>query len=284
MNISPQIVYITGGSTGIGLSIAIKLASQRHTVCVFARDPAKLNHAQSLIKQSGGTCYVYSVDATDMDAVSHTMDYAVREAGAPDILINCVGRAIPHRFEYISAAMFMDTIQANVGSTWHAIQAVLPYMKANGRGRIVNTSSVGGFIGVYGYTDYSASKFALIGFSESLRQELKPHNICVQVLCPPDTDTPGLALENRTKPEETRRISESAGLMNADEVAAYTIRAMHRDDFMIIPGWDSKLTWILKRFFPGLTYRMLDRVISKVQKEKVPQPVYSQYRGHLARA
>lgn len=284
MNISRQTVYITGGSTGIGLSLAMKLASQHYKVCIFARDPAKLNQAQSAIRAAGGVCYAYSVDATDMEAVSHTMDYAIREAGVPDILINCVGRAIPHRFEHISGSMMMDTMQANVGSTWHVIQALLPHMKSKGRGRIVITSSMGGLLGVYGYTDYSASKFALIGLSESLRQELKPHNICVQVLCPPDTDTPGLELENQTKPAETRAISQSTGLMSADEVAEHTIRGMRRDSFMIIPGMDGKMTWILKRLWPSLTHILMDRIVRKVQSSGPPQPAIDHYHRQLARA
>lgn len=284
MNLSPKIAYIAGGSTGIGLSIAMKLSRLDYTVCIFARDANKLNHAQASILQAGGTCYAYSVDATDSNAVKQTMAYAVSEAGVPDLLFNCVGRAIPHRFENITGGMLLDTLQANVGSTWHVIQALLPYMKANGGGRIVNTSSMGGLLGVYGYTDYAASKFALIGFSESLRQELKPHNISVQVLCPPDTDTPGLEQENLTKPAETRAISQAAGLMTADQVAAYAIRSMRKDKFMIIPGLDSKLTWILKRAWPEITHRIMDRMVKRVQKQSIPNPTLHQYPHHLARA
>lgn len=284
MNLSPKIAYIAGGSTGIGLSIAMKLAQQDYAVCIFARDPSKLHHAQTTIQRAGGKCYSYSVDATDAGAVAQTMAYAIQEAGVPDILFNCVGRAIPHRFENISSGMLMDTLQANVGSTWHVTQALLPYMKANGGGRIINTSSMGGLLGVYGYTDYAASKFALIGFSESLRQELRPHNITVQVLCPPDTDTPGLALENRTKPDETREICNAAGLMTADEVAAYAVRRMHKDNFMIIPGMDSKLTWILKRIWPQITHMLMDRMVSRVQKQNISGPAVHEYPRHLARA
>ncbi|MBS1624175.1 MAG: SDR family oxidoreductase [Bacteroidetes bacterium] len=284
MNLSPKIAYIAGGSTGIGLSIAMKLARLDYTVCIFARDANKLNHAQASILQAGGTCYAYSVDATDSNGVKQTMAYAVSEAGVPDLLFNCVGRAIPHRFENITGGMLLDTLQANVGSTWHVIQALLPYMKANGGGRIVNTSSMGGLLGVYGYTDYAASKFALIGFSESLRQELKPHNISVQVLCPPDTDTPGLEQENLTKPAETRAISQAAGLMTADQVAAYAIRSMRKDKFMIIPGLDSKLTWILKRVWPEITHRIMDRMVKRVQKQSIPNPTLHPYPHHLARA
>src|SRR5438477_366286 len=81
-------------------------------------------------------------------------------------------------------------------------------------------ASLAGLIGVFGYTDYCASKFAIVGFSEALRSELKPHGIMVSVLCPPDVDTPGFAVENTTKPPETVAISEGAKPMTPDEVAA----------------------------------------------------------------
>ena len=84
---------------------------------------------------------------------------------------------------------------------------------------VINVSSIGGFIGVFGFTAYSASKFGLIGLSEALRGELKPRGIAVSVLCPPDTDTPGMARENKTKPDETHAISGNVKLMSAENVA-----------------------------------------------------------------
>ena len=267
MSISNKIVYITGGSTGIGLSIALKLAETNNTICLFARDQTNLELAQAAVSQKGSKCNIYSVDAKDYSAVESTMNSAVMEIGTPDILINCVGRAIPHRFENISGEMMEDTMRSNFGSAWNAIHALLPYMKAKG-GRIINTSSVGGFVGIFGYSDYSASKFAIIGLSEALRQELKKFNIKIQVLCPPDTDTPGLELENRTKPEETKRISASASLMTAEAVATQAVKAMESNRFMIIPGFDGKLTFFLKRYAPFILDWIMDSIIAKVHRKK----------------
>ena len=125
-----------------------------------------------------------------------------------------------------------------------------------------------GLIGVFGYTDYSASKFAIIGFSEALRSELKQYGITVSVLCPPDTDTPGLDEENKTKPEETKAISASAGLMQPDEVARALIKGMQKEKFLIIPGLDGKSTFMAKRLFPRLVEFIMDRQIKKVQQKK----------------
>lgn len=139
-------------------------------------------------------------------------------------------------------------------------------MKKKG-GIIVNVSSIAGFIGVFGFTAYSASKFGVIGFSEALRSEFKQFNINVSVLCPPDTDTPMLHKENIGKPVETAAISESAKIMSADAVADAIIKGMQTNKFMIIPGFDGKFTFVAKRFLPGIIEWMIDRTVRKSQKE-----------------
>jgi short-subunit dehydrogenase len=153
----------------------------------------------------------------------------------------------------------------NLHGCWNTVQALLPQLKAN-RGYIVNTSSMAGLIGVFGYTDYCASKFALVGFSEALRSELKPHGVTVTVLCPPDTDTPGFATENQTKPAETRAISASSKMMSADAVADALIRGMARKPLLIIPGAEGKFAVLVKRLLPGLVERVMDRTIARVAR------------------
>lgn len=107
----------------------------------------------------------------------------------------------------------------NYMGTFHAVRSVLPTMKSRRKGKIVCTSSIGGLVGLYGYTAYGASKFALRGFAEALQMEAKPFNISVTLCFPPDTDTPCLEQENKVKPLETKLISESAGVMQPGEVA-----------------------------------------------------------------
>ena len=142
---------------------------------------------------------------------------------------------------------------------------LVPHMKAKG-GVIVNVSSMLGFLGVFGYCDYSASKFAIVGFSECLKSELKKFNISVSVLCPPDTDTPGFVTENLTKPAETRAISASTKIMSSDAVAQELIEGIRKNTFMIIPGFRGKLTYFLKRHVPLIIDTIMDSAIKKTQK------------------
>lgn len=264
-----KIIYIPGGSSGIGLAAARQLAGKGAHVHVFARNPARLETALKEISackiRTGQRFGAKSVDVGDPSGVADIMNAAVNEFGAPDILINMAGQSKPRHFEEITHEQFDRVIKVNLYGTWNTISALLPHMKKKG-GYIVNTSSIAGFIGVFGYTDYCASKFALIGFSEALRMELKPCGINVSVLCPPDTDTPMLKEENRIKPMETKAIASGARVLSADKVARDLLKGIAGKKFMIIPGFEGKVVDLLRRWFPSLLMFYMDNTVKKVQK------------------
>jgi 3-dehydrosphinganine reductase len=263
-------VYVVGGSMGIGLAIAQRVAGLGADATIFARRREPLEQAAEAVraarKRPSQSVAWRQLDVADHDQVAATMQAQVAERGAPDVLINCAGHAHPRPFEEISYAQFAETMLVNLNGSWNTVQALLPHMKQKSRGYIVNTSSVAGLIGVFGYTDYCASKFALVGFSEALRGELKPHGIKVSVLCPPDTDTPGLESENLTKPAETRAIAAAAKLLSAGAVADELVRGMSRESFLIIPGFDSRMSALAKRLAPSVVYWVMDRAVAKVRR------------------
>ncbi len=267
-----KIAYVVGGSSGIGLAIAKALAAEGAHVIIFARRKDQLEQALQEI-QSKRVCSWQRFSCKQMDVsvwgeVREVMSRAVTEFGVPDVLINCAGRAYPRIFEDVTYQQFDETMKINFYGIWHTTSVLVPYMKERG-GYIVNVSSIGGFVGLFGYTDYSASKFAIIGFSEALRSELKPYGIIVSVLCPPDTDTPGLREENKTKPEETKAISATAKLKQPEEVARALLDGMRSEKMYIIPGFDGRMVFLLKRLFPGLVEFVIDRTIKKVQAKKL---------------
>ena len=165
----------------------------------------------------------------------------------------------------ITYEMFDETMKMNTYGVWNTVSALVPHMKEKG-GCIASVSSITGFLGVFGYSDYTASKFAVTGLSEALRSELKPFGITVSVLCPPDTQTPGFDVENLTKPEETKVLSESAKVMTSDAVAKGFIKGIKKGKFMIIPGFDGKLTYLAKRLVPGIVEMVMNSTVRKVQK------------------
>ena len=266
-----KVVYVTGGSSGIGLSAAGLLAASDADVILFARNRERLETAVeeiALKRESEQQRFSWmQLDVSDRAEVNEVMARAVKEFGVPDVLINCAGRAIPRHFEDISFEQLDETMKINFYGIWNTISALVPSMKEKG-GAIVNISSMAGFIGVFGYTDYAASKFAIVGFSEALRSELKRYNIQVSVLCPPDTETPGFEVENRTKPEETKAVSAAAKLMKPDDVARTMIRGIRKGQFMIHCNFEGKSIFMAKRLLPSLVAWVMDRDIKKVQAGK----------------
>jgi short-subunit dehydrogenase len=268
---SEKRVYLVGGSSGIGLAAARELAFRGAHVVIFAREKVRLDKAlksvSSLRVSSGQRFFAVPMDVSLWQDVATRMENTVEKTGAPDVLINCAGRAYPGRFEDLGMDRVEETVRVNLMGCIHTSRALAPCMKNNG-GVIVNTSSVAGFVGVFGYTDYCASKYGVIGFSEALRSELKPWGIKVQVLCPPDTDTPGYAVENITKPRETKAISSAAKLLTPERVASALIRGMGTERFLIVPGLESRMTLFAKRLFPSLVEWTMDRRIRKCRNNR----------------
>jgi len=262
--------FITGGSQGIGLGTAKLLAQKGATVAIFARRKPVLDEALKKI-EAGRTrpdqkFAAYSLDVSNEKEVNDMLGKAVSDLGVPDILINCAGRARPDYFGNIPYTQFDETIKIDLYGTWNTCSFLLPLMKKRG-GYIVNTSSIVGFIGIFGYTAYAAAKFGVLGFSEALRSELKQYNIGVSVLCPPDTDTPGFVEENKTKPPETKAVSAAANILKPEAVAAALLKGVAKGDFIIIPSTDGKFTWIMKRWFPWLVDMVTDSQVRHTQKK-----------------
>lgn len=264
-----KVVYVVGGSSGIGLAIARLFAAEGAHVIIFARRKDVLELAVKEIAgqriSDGQRFSCQQMDVSVREQVESVMSKSVAEFGVPDVLINCAGRARPHYFEDITYEQFDETMKINLYGTWNTISVLLPHMKKRG-GYMVNVSSIAGFIGVFGYTDYGASKFALIGLSETLRSELKQYGTTVSVLCPPDTDTPGFKEENKTKPPECQAISAArAKLIQPEEVAKALLKGMRKGEFIIVPNFDGKLMLVMKRLFPGLVEFVMDGDIRKTQ-------------------
>jgi len=266
-----KVTYIVGGSSGIGLATAKLLSAKGAHVTIFARRKKLLEQAlmeissEAVSKRQRFSCL--SLDITERQQVETTMQKAMSEFGLPDVLINSAGVSHPGYFEHVTYQHFDETMKINLYGIWNTVSALVPYMKKRG-GYIVNVSSVAGFIGLFGATAYTASKYAVIGLSEALRSELKPYGIWVSVLCPPDTDTPLLHEANKTKPPETKIISGKARLMRPEVVAQALIRGMQKNQFMIIPGFDSKGILIVKRLLPSLVEYFMDSAIKKSGAEK----------------
>jgi 3-dehydrosphinganine reductase len=263
-----QHAIITGGSSGIGKAVAKLLAGEGANISLIARDRHKLETAQqeiaALTVSPEQQISIQTADVAKQDSIELAIQRAIAELGAPELLITSAGMAHPGYFAEIPLAVFEQTMAVNYFGSLYSIKAVLPAMKQRQRGRIVLISSGAGLIGLYGYTAYCPSKFALRGLAESLRGELKPQGIGITIVYPPDTDTPQLAAENKIKPPETKKITATANTWTAEAVAQKIIRGVNKGNFAIAPGVE--LT-ILNRFhsllLPGLNW-YFEQIIKKI--------------------
>ena len=263
------LALITGGSSGIGLALAKRLAAQGYDVWILARRPEPLAQALEEIQTIAphGHHGMLPCDVRDAQAVREAVAQAIEHAGPPEWLINSAGLARPGYFWEIPPEVFRTLMEVNYLGTVHVCQAALPAMMEARRGHIVNLSSVAGFLGVFGYTAYGATKFAVWGFSEALRAEVKPYGIQVSVVFPPDTDTPQLKAEEPYKPPELKALASTAGLLSPEQVARVTLRDAERGKFLILPG-EARWLWLARRLIGGGVYPIMDWMIRQARKRK----------------
>ncbi|RWW08020.1 hypothetical protein BHE74_00010104 [Ensete ventricosum] len=188
-------VLVTGGSSGIGLALALRAAAEGARVTIFARDPSRLQDARHAIRLATGVdVAVLAADVRDSEAVAR----ALEAADYVDVLICNHGVFLPQELERQSLEEVRFMVEVNLMGTFHLIKAALPAMKQRAKesglpASIAIMSSQAGQVGIYGYTAYSASKFGLRGLAEALQHEVIADNIHITLVFPPDTDTPGLA-------------------------------------------------------------------------------------------
>lgn len=263
-----QHVLITGGSSGIGLAIARQAAAAGARVSLVARDPAKLAAARATIQPaSSGPAEVVtaSADVSIEAEVLAALNAAERVHGPVNILVTSAGVARPGYFEEVPVAVFERTMAVNYFGTLYPLKAVVPGMRKRGHGAVVIISSGAGLFGLFGYTPYAPTKFALRGLAETLRAELKGTGVDVTIVYPPDTDTPQLTEENHTKPPETKALTAAGGTWTAEAVATLTWEGLRRGRFAVTPGLPlTALAWLHSLLAPILRWHF-DRVAAKAR-------------------
>lgn len=197
-----RIILITGASSGFGKVTAALLAKQGHTVYGTSRKAS----------ENTGTVRMLEMDVTDPSSVQKSVDHILSEEGRIDVLINNAGLGISGALELATDEEIDKQMNTNFRGTVHTCRAVLPAMRKAGKGLIINISSIGGLIAVPFQGFYSASKFAVEGYSEALALEVRPFGIKVCLVEPGDFCTTFTA---------NRNIS-SASLNNPDYGEAFS--------------------------------------------------------------
>ncbi len=277
-----KIALVTGGSSGIGLAIARQLAAEGASVWLVARRKELLEAALKEVESAGKTYGatpgstgagkpsfgMFPADVSDPDQAGAAVEYVSAQAGLPDLLVNSAGVTQPGYVQDLSLEVFRTMMDINYLGTVYPVKALLPGMIRRGSGHIINIASLAAVIGTFGYSAYGASKYAVRGFSDVLRSEVKPLGIKVSIVFPPDTDTAQLAYEAPFKPPETKALSGNAKVMSPEEVARITLREAARGRYTILPGSDGKLYYWLVGHLGNAVYPVMDMMIASARKKK----------------
>ena len=265
-----QTAIVCGGSQGIGLSTAEEVIREGGSVAIVARGSGKLSAAverlRPLIHNPAQFVEAIAADTADRDDIGPKLETFIEEWGTPDYLINAVGYARPDYASNLGLEDYRQQMDSNYFGQLIPTLVVLPHMLAARKGHIAFVSSMMGYFGIIGYAAYAPSKFALVGLAEVLRHEYRSSGLRVSVLYPPDTDTPGFASENASKPPETLELSANIKVAQPDEVARQFVDGIVREKFHILPS-GAGMVWRLQRYVPHLVRAFLDRDLKKARRK-----------------
>src|SRR4030095_3483935 len=184
-DLTGKVALITGGSKGWGFAMAAGLVSAGARVMLVNRNESEgIQAAKEIVNDYGGEAISYSADVTNVNQTEAMAKQAIDSFGNIDILINSAGINIRGPIDKITPEDFARVMQVNVNGTWLCSRAVIPFMKKNGSGKIINLASTLGLVGLANRTPYASSKGAVVQMTRALGLELAPFNINVNALCP----------------------------------------------------------------------------------------------------
>lgn len=258
-----KVVIITGASTGIGRAIAKEFSLNGSMVVLAARHQENLTEATEEIRLLGGKAIFVVTDVSIEADCKRLIETTVNEFGRIDILVNNAGLSMRALFNDVDLKVLHRLMDVNFWGTVYCTKYALPYL-LEARGSIVGVSSVAGFHGLPGRTGYSASKFAIHGFLETVRIENLKKGLHVMIIAPGFTSSEirkhALTADGKEQGESPR----NEGRMKSPEyVARWVLKGIRKKKRNKLLTLDGKLTALLQRIVPGLVDRAYYYEMSK---------------------
>lgn len=257
-DLAGKVALVTGASSGIGEATARELAKEWARVALFARREERLDAVADRIRREGGQVMVCAGDVTDPGAVQAAVQDILAQWKRLDLLVNNAGQGMAAPFEAVTAQELRNLLEVNLVAVLTATQAVLPTMLQQASGHIINISSVVGRRGVPFRSAYSATKFALVGLSESLRQELKGTGVHVSLVYPIYTETEFHAVE--PKKIQPRR---HGPVQSPLQVARAIVRCARSPRPEVYPYPPTRILAVLSALAPGLVDWIMMRLMRR---------------------
>lgn len=245
-----NVAIVTGASSGIGRATAIRLAEEGVKVVAAARSGGRLEALISQIRSAGGEAVAQPTDVTDPKQCHAAVQRALQEYGGLDILINNAGISMRALVDSVDEQTLRRVMEVNFWGTVHCTRAALPYLRES-RGVLLAVSSVAGFHGLPGRSGYSASKFAIHGFMESVRIENLDVGLQVTIVAPGFTAseirTHALVADGGEQGETPRNESK---LMPAERVAKLIVRSIKKRKRNKIISFEAQVIALMQRILP----------------------------------
>jgi 3-oxoacyl-[acyl-carrier protein] reductase len=247
MEFEQKTALVTGASRGIGRSIALELAQQgAKRIILVARNADNLAHVAAEVEALGAHAIPLALDLTQSKAVDIAIAQAWQKHGPIDLLVNCAGVAYQAPFLEARRDQIQEELAVNLLGMYMITQPIARRMAAKRQGKIINVSSLMGKLAAPSLSTYSASKFAIVGFTQALRLEMAMHNVEVAALLPSLTET-----------DMSRSLQRFRGVVShsPQQVAQTLSRSLNRRSAEVIVGWQGHLMIAMQRLLPGLTER-----------------------------
>jgi len=262
------VAIITGGSSGIGSELVLKYASMGYFVVFTGRNEQRMSTMEEKLRELRDTFLGLRLDAGSEKDNEELVAATVRAFGRIDVLICNAGIGMRALFEDLKLEVFEQVMQINFYGTLYATKYALPHVLKS-KGHIIAISSINGWRGTPARTAYTASKYAMQGFMESLRTEVMKRGVHVMVVCPGFTGTnirnQALAADGKSQGESPR---DESTMMTAHEVAERTYKAMIKKKRDVILTRQGKLAVWLNKWIPG----KMDQIVYSVMAKEPDSP------------
>jgi len=280
--LSSGVAVVTGAGSGIGRALAQRLAAAGSALAIADLDESGLQQTAQSLGKSSALVTTHVVDVAKEESVKSFAADVNSRHGRVTLLINNAGVALHGNFEEISLDDLRWLMDINFWGAVYGVRYFLPLLKQEPRAQIVNLSSVFGLIAPAGQAAYSASKFAVRGFTEALRHELAPTNVCVSCVHPGGIRTPiaqrarlGAATSAGRREESIARF-EKLARTPPEKAAAVILRGVERREPRILIGMDAYQIDVLQRLRPATYWKSLARKLKdpgvKSKASTVKQP------------
>ena len=258
MQIAGRSILVTGASSGIGAATARVIAREGGKPILFARTREKLDEVVADIESKGGSAKAYAVDCSDAAAVASTAEQVQAELGTPDAIVNNAGAGRFEFFDKTPAEEFEGFVSAPFFASLYVTRAFLPAMVERNSGIVLNVNTPAAYFPWPGSTLYASTRWALRGFTESLRQDLRGTGLKVCQVVPGAVSSPYLT-NNATSEDGFPKVSKLVRVVSPEEVAEAIVTTLEREKRLVFIPLMLRAFMIQGRVLPRLTEELVGR-------------------------